>query len=148
MDLAGAHAHIGETVAREWDDMVVAGLAIEGAAYRTPGQTSDQAWGRLAHALGDFRLVQSLEQAGWEVVEELIDETTYIVTRDPNGTLWAIGVASADGDRRGYLERNIGYDDRLFERIAFVEPVDTRDPATLLAALNAGDRRDPVNDRS
>jgi hypothetical protein len=49
--------------------------------------------------------------------------------------LWAIAVAGADGDRRGYIASDIGYDYRDFDRIAFVEPLDTQDLATLSAAL-------------
>jgi hypothetical protein len=120
----------------EWRDMVVAELSGPNMGwYRIPGTDTAAAWRAVAHALGDLRLMQSLEGAGWGIVEEVIDETTYIVARDPDGTLWAIGVASADGDLRGYIERDIGYDDRDFDRIAFVEPLDTRSPDALLAAL-------------
>lgn len=134
-ELAGPDAEIGEGVSSEWDGMVVAELTIPGARFRIPGSDSADAWGRLAASLGDMRLVQSLEGAGWEVIEEVIDETTYVVARDPAGMTWAIGVASTDGGRRGYLERDIGLDDRAFDRIVFVEPLDTRSPDALLAAL-------------
>lgn len=157
-DLAGADAQLTESIAddspsaatttQDWatpepypiggwppSGWVVAELAIPGVALRIPGPTSEDAWHSLAHALGDFRLLQALDQAGWEIVDEVIDETTYVVARDPSGTLWAIGVASADGNRRGELNLDIGFDDRTFGRIAFVEPLDTRDAATLLAAL-------------
>jgi hypothetical protein len=50
--------------------------------------------------------------------------------------VWAIGVASVEGDRRGYLEWDMDHDDRA-ERVAFVEPLDTRSPATLTAALES-----------
>ena len=105
--------------------------------YRLPGRDAQAAWCAVAHAVGDVRLVQSLEGAGWEIVEEVVDETTYVVARDPAGLLWAIGVASSDGDRRAYLERDIGFDDRTFGRVAFVEPLDTRSPESVSAALAA-----------
>lgn len=136
-ELAGPDAEMRETSTDpEWDDMVVTELSAPNAGwYRIPGTDSDAAWGGVAHALGDLRLVQSLEAAGWVVVEEVIDETTYVVARDLNGTLWAIGVASTDGWRRGYIEDAIGNDNRVFDRIAFVEPLDTRDATTLVEAL-------------
>lgn len=84
-ELAGADAEIGQGIAPEWDGMVVAKLAIPGAAFRIPGTTADEAWRRLAHSLGDLRLVQSFEAAGWVIVEEVIDETTYVVARAPEG---------------------------------------------------------------
>lgn len=68
--------------------------------------------------------MQSLEGAGWDIVEEVIDARTYVVARDPNRSVWAIGVASTDADRRGYIEWDIGYDTRVFDRVAFVEPLE------------------------
>lgn len=136
-ELAGPDAAISEGVAPEWEGMVVAELLVPGAAFRIPGPSSDEAWGRLAHALADLRLLQSLEAAGWLVIEEVIDETTYVVARDPNGTVWAIGVASNDGDRRGYIERDIRLDARVVDRIAFVEPIETKSAETLVTALRA-----------
>lgn len=136
-ELAGPDAEMSEsTTDPEWDDMVVAQLSSNAGWYRIPGQTADEAWARLAHELGDTRLIQALEAAGWTAVEEVIDETTYVVARAPDGTVWGIGVAASDSDRRGYLETDMRRDNRA-ERIAFVEPLDTRDAATLLAALEA-----------
>ena len=89
----------------------------------------------VAHSLGDFRLVQALEAAGWTDIDEVIDQSTYVVARDRDGALWAIGVAAADGDRRGYIETDIGLDGRVFDRVAFIDPLDTRDSGALLAAL-------------
>jgi hypothetical protein len=138
-ELAGSDAEMGESSTDpEWAGMIVAELSAPNAGwYRIPGTDSDAAWGGVAHALGDLRLTQSLHGAGWDIVEEVIAETTYVVARDPGGTVWAIGVASSDGDRRGYIETDMGYDQRTFDRIAFVEPLETRDPETLLAALEA-----------
>jgi hypothetical protein len=140
-ELAGPNAEMGEsTTDPEWHDMVVAELSGPKMGwYRIPGTDSASAWRSVAHALGDLRLMQSLEGAGWEIVEEVIDETTYVVARDFDGTLWAIGVASTLGDRRGYIERDIGSDARVFDRVAFVEPLDTRSPDALMAALMAHD---------
>jgi hypothetical protein len=122
----------------KWPDMVVAQLSGSDAGwYRIPGRDAQAAWRAVAHAVGDVRLMQSLEGAGWGIVEEVVDETTYVVARDPTGLLWAIGVASSDGDLRGYIERDIGYDGRTFGRVAFVEPQDTRSPESLTAALAA-----------
>ena len=82
-------------------------------------------------------MVEALEAAGWQSVEEVIDETTYVVARDREGLLGAIGVASSDADLRPYIERDIEYDRRVFDRIAVVEPIATRDSITLLTALEA-----------
>ena len=106
--------------------------------FGIPGIDSAEAWRKLAHQLGDFRLVKALEGAGWVVVEEVIDQATYVVARDPGGTVWAIGVASVNGDRRGYLQWDMDHDDRA-DRIAFIEPLDTRSPGALMAALEAYD---------
>jgi hypothetical protein len=124
----------------EWHDMVVAELSGPDTGwYRMAGTDSDAAWHRVAHALGDLRLLQALERAGWEVIEEVVDETTYVIARAPDGMLWALGVASSDGTRRGYLERDIELDARVFDRVAFVEPMDTRSPDALMAALATHD---------
>jgi len=137
--LAGSDAEMAETTADpEWPDLVVAQLSGSDAGwYRMPGRDAQTAWRRVAHAVGDVRLMQSLETAGWEDLEEVIDETTFIVPRDPEGLMWAIGVASSDGDRRGYIELDISRDDRAFDRVAFVEPLETRGPESLIAALAA-----------
>jgi len=136
-DLAGADGALSLIDAAGWDANVVAEVVVPGGLFRSRGENEDEAWRGVAHRLGDFRLVQALEAAGWTDIDEVIDQTRYVVGRDPDGTLWAIGVAAADGDRRGYIEADIGYDDRTFDRIAFVEPIDTRDPESLLAALEA-----------
>jgi hypothetical protein len=140
-ELAGPDAEMGESTSDpEWRDMIVAELSGPNMGwYRIPGTDSAAAWRGVAHALGDTRLMQSLEGAGWDIVEEVIDETTYVVARDPDGTLWAIGVASTDGDRRRYIERDIGHDARVFDRVAFVEPLDTRSPDALIEALATHD---------
>lgn len=118
-----------------WDANVVAEVNVPGGLFRGRGDDEEQAWRNVAHSLGDFRLVQPLEPAGWSEVDQVIDETTSVVARDPSGALWAIGVASGDGDRRGYIETDIEYDDRSFDRVAFVEPIDTLDWASLSEAL-------------
>ena len=133
--LAGADGAMRLIDAAGWDANVVAEVVVPGGLFRSRGDDEEEAWRRVAHRLGDFRLVQALEAAGWTDIDEVIDETTYVVARDPGGTLWAIGVASADGDRRGYIEDDIGFDKRVFDRIAFVEPLETRDAAALLEAL-------------
>ncbi len=137
--VAGAEGAMNMMDGAVWDANVIAEVVVPGGLFRSRGDNEDEAWRGVAHSLGDFRLVQSLEAAGWHIVEEVIDETTYVVARDPAGAMWAIGVASADGDRRGYIERDIGYDKRAFDRIAFVEPLATREPITVLAALKATD---------
>jgi hypothetical protein len=120
-----------------WDANVVAEVVVPGGLFRSRGDDEDEAWRGVAHSLGDFRLVQALEAAGWTDIDEVIDETTFIVARDRDGTLWAIGVAADGGDRRGYIETDIEYDDRSFDRVAFIDPLDTRDSGALLAALEA-----------
>jgi hypothetical protein len=134
--LAGADGEVTLMDGAVWDANVVAQVVVPGGLFRSRGDDEEQAWRGVAHSLGDFRLVQVLEAAGWTDIDEVIDQTTFVVARDRDGTLWAIGVATAAGDRRGYIATDIGYDDRDFDRIAFVEPLDTQDPATLLAALD------------
>jgi hypothetical protein len=118
-----------------WEANVIAEVVVPGGLFRGRGTDEEEAWRFVAHSLGEHRLFQSLEATGWTEIDEVIDETRYVVARDPCGTLWAIGVASAASDRRRYIESDIRHDDRSFDRIAFVEPLDTRDPATLLEAL-------------
>ena len=118
-----------------WEANVVAQVVVPGGYFRSRGADEDEAWRGVAHSLGDFRLVQLLEAAGWSDIDEVIDQTTYVVACDRDGTLWAIGVAAAEGDRQGYIASEIGYDHRDFDRIAFVEPLHTQDLATLSAAL-------------
>ena len=137
--LAGADAVLSVMDGADLDANVIAEVVGPDGLFRGRGASEEEAWRGVAHWLADSRLVQVLEAAGWSDVDEVVDETTYVVARDPAGAIWAIGVASADGDRRGYIERDIGYDKRLFDRIAFVEPLDTREPTTLLAALRAAD---------
>lgn len=117
------------------DASVVAQVVVPGGLFRSRGDDEEEAWRGVAHSLDDFRLVQVLEAAGWTDIDEVIDQTTYVVARDRDGALWATGVATADGDRRRYIAGDIGSDDRDFDRIAFVEPLDTQDPATLFAAF-------------
>ena len=137
--LAGPGAEMAEsTMDPKWPRQVVAQLSGSDAGwYRIAGRDAQAAWRAVAHAVGDVRLMQSLEGAGWEIVEEVVDETTYVVARDPTGLLWAIAVASSDGDRRRYIERDVGYDERTFGRVAFVEPLATGSPESLTAALAA-----------
>jgi hypothetical protein len=120
-----------------WDANVVAEVVVPGGLFRGRGDDEEQAWRSVAHFLGDFRLVQALEAGGWSEVDEVIDQVTFVVARDRDDALWAIGVAARDGDRRGYIESDIEYDDRTFDRVAFVEPIDTRDWTSLSAALQA-----------
>lgn len=131
-ELAGPEAALEEGVSTELG-MHVAQVVVPGALQSGLGATTEGAWESVANALGDLRLVQSLEAAGWVVVDEVVDEATYILTRDPQGTVWAIGVASSQY-RRGYLESDMERDDHA-ERLAFVDPADTRSAQTLLAAL-------------
>lgn len=124
----------------DWDANVVAEVDVPGGLFRGPGDDEERAWRTVAHSLADFRLVQALEAAGWTDIDEVIDQVTYVVARDRAGALWAIGVAARAGDRRRYIESDIGYDARTFDRVAFVEPLDTRDWASLNAALEASTR--------
>jgi hypothetical protein len=120
---------------RDGDWTVMACLEVPGALFQMPAVDSDQAWARVAFALADLRLVQSLGAAGWAIVEEVIDQSTYVVTRDPSGAKWAVAVASVEGDGRAYVEPDMRLDDRA-EHVAFVEPLETRDPESLMAALS------------
>ena len=136
-ELGGPDAAMRVMDGTEWDANVVAELVVPGGLFRSRGDDEDEAWGGVAHRLGDLRLMRSLEAAGWTDLDEVIDETTYVVGRDPDGKLWAIGVAGATSDRRRYIETDIEYDDRTFDRVAFVGPIDTRDWASLERALEA-----------
>ena len=135
--IAGPDAAMSVTDGAIWDAVVIAEVDVPGGLFRSPGNTEDDAWRGIAHRLGDFRVVQLLEAAGWTEIDEVIDQVTYVVARDPDRTLWAIGVASADSDRRGYIESDIKYDHRPIGKVAFIEPVDTRNSDTLFAALYA-----------
>ena len=135
--ISGPDAAMSVTDGAIWDAVVIAEIVVPGGLFRSPGNDEDDAWRGIAHRLGDFRVVQLLEAAGWTEIDEVIDQVTYVVARDPDGTLWAIGVASADGDRRGYIESDIEYDDRPIGKVAFIEPIETRDSDTLMAALYA-----------
>ena len=135
--LAGPEGAMRMMDAAGWDANVVAEVVVPGGLFRSRGDHEEEAWRGVAHSLGDFRLVQALEAAGWTEIDEVIDETTYVVARDRDGMRWAIGVAAADGDRRGYIERDIGFDGGAFDRVAFIDPLDTRDSGALLAALEA-----------
>lgn len=142
-ELAGPRATLRERPSPpDWGGKVVAEAALSkplpllpGSTFQSAGEDSEHAWRRVAHDLAIFRLVEALESAGWRSVEEVVDEARYVAARDPAGAWWAIGVASAEGDLRGYIERDMGYDQRTFERVAFIEPTDARDPASLFAAL-------------
>jgi hypothetical protein len=134
--LAGGDAVLTERFDKALD-LFVATAEVPDALLSGMGDTPAQALRRLAHSLGDFRLIRALEGGGWTEIDEVIDEVTYVVARDPIGSLWAIGVATVDGDRREYIQTDIEYDHRTFDRVAFVEPIDARDWGSLNAALEA-----------
>lgn len=135
--LAGTEGAMRLVDGADFDAKYVAEVSVPGLLLRSRGDSEQEAWRDAAHRLGDFRLVQLLEAAGWTDIDEVIDQVTYVVARDRHGALWAIGVAANDGDRRGYIESDIEYHSRTFDRIAFVDPVDTRDWPSLEAALGA-----------
>lgn len=144
-ELAGPGAALREhPPPPDWSGNVVAEVEVPkplpvlpGSTFQAAGEDREHAWRRIAHDLALHRLVEGLESAGWHSVEEVVDETTYVAARDPAGIWWAIGVASADGDLRGYIERDIAYDNRPIGRVVFIEPIDTLDSDTLFAALHA-----------
>jgi hypothetical protein len=133
VELAGPGAVMSEEAVREGNWTVLARLEVPGALFQMPAVDSDQAWARVALALADMRLVQSLEAAGWAIVEEVVDESTYVVARDHSGATWAVAVALVQGDRRAAFDMRL--EDRA-DHLAFVEPLETRDPETLMAALS------------
>ena len=133
--LAGPDAELVEVVDRDLGGLLVANATLPDALLSGIGETTDLAWRNLAHSLGDFRLVQALESGGWTEIDEVIDQVTYVVARDPDGLLWAIGVAAAASERRGYIQSDLDYDRRDFDRVAFIEPEDALDADTLAAAL-------------
>jgi hypothetical protein len=136
-DLAGADGAMRLMDGSVWDANVIAEVVVPGGLFRSRGDDEEEAWRGVAHRLGDLRLVQALEAAGWTDIDEVIDQVSYVVARDRDGVHWAIGVAARDGDRRGYIATDIEFDDRDFDRIAFVEPIHTLDKASLIAALEA-----------
>jgi hypothetical protein len=135
--LAGPDGALRTMDGAEWDANVIAEAMVPGGLFRSLGDHDEDAWRGVAHRLGERRLIQGLEAGGWTDIDEVIDQTTYVVARDPDGLLWAIGVAARDGDRREYIESDVEYDDRAFDRVAFIEPIDTRDSVSLKAALEA-----------
>jgi hypothetical protein len=155
-ELAGPRATLRERPSPpDWGGKVVAEVELPKllrlwpfATFQAAGADSESAWWRIAHDVAEYRLVETLKAAGWHSVEAVIDETTFVAARDPDGAWWAIGVAALDSDKRGYIERDIGLDDRSFDRIAFIEPLDTRDFGALLAALEANALLDGSDDRT
>ena len=132
--LAGPDAHLSEGTQTYSDGLVeiVAKLERPGAVFRIPGNDPDDAWCRVATELAHMLLGQSLMAAGWEVIEEVIDQSTYLVTRDPSGEVWAVAVGT--GHLRAYVEPDMRSDSRA-ERVAFVDILETRSPEALMAAL-------------
>lgn len=137
-ELAGPEAVIREDVPDERGFMIAKELKVPGAVLRVTDSVRGDPWRWLAYQLAELRLTESLVRAGWMIVDEVIDETTYVVAQEPGGTLWAIGVAAADDDIRAYLERDMSFERRA-ERFAFVDPLDTRSPHDLMEALRVGD---------
>lgn len=135
--LAGTEGAVRLEDGADWDAKYIAEVVAPGLLLRNRGNSEQEAWRGVAHGLGDIRLVQLLEAAGWSDIDEVVDQVTYVAARDLDGALWAIGVAAGDGDRRRYIESDIEYDGRTFNRVAFVEPIDTRDWGSLKAALDA-----------
>ena len=134
--LGGRDAALRQMDGADWETNVVAEVVVPGGLFRGRGDDDEEAWRGVAHRLGDFRLVQALQGMGWTDTDEIIDQATYVVARDRDGSLWAIVVAGADGDR-GYIETDSTLDGRVFDRVAVIEPLDTRDAEALLAALEA-----------
>lgn len=134
--LAGPDSHLKLIDPTGWDANVVAEVDSTSGLFRGRGNDEDEAWLGVAHSLADYLLWQALEDApGWSEVDNVIDETTYTVARDPAGALWAIGAAASGAGRRAYIERDMATDGRAFDRTAFIEPIDTLDTASVLAAL-------------
>jgi hypothetical protein len=71
---------------------------------------------------------------GWTEIDEMIDETTYVIGGDRSGLMWGIGIAAVGDDRRAYLEGDMRYDAKA-ERIAIVQPQDVLTPNALVTAL-------------
>jgi hypothetical protein len=144
-ELAGPRATLRERPSPpDWGGNVVAEVELPKLLRRWPtgtfqaaGVDSESAWMCIAHDVAEYRLIETLKAAGWHSVEQVIDQAAFVAARDADGAWWAIGVAALNGDRRGYIETEIGLDDRTFDRISFIEPLDTRDPGALLAALEA-----------
>lgn len=134
LTLADPNSELIVGVAPELDGGSFAQIELPGAHFRIVRDSPDEAMRALAYDLADLRLAQSLEAAGWTDIDDVIDQSTYVVARDLEGTVWAIGAASRDDDRRAYIEPDMRRD-RLAERIAFVEPLDTATAQGLTATL-------------
>lgn len=138
MELAGPEAVIRRGVPDGHGGTLAMELEVPGGLLRVTDNVRGDPWRWLAYGLAEQRLTESLVRAGWMVVDEVIDETSYVVAQEPGGTTWAIGVAAPDDDLWAYLERDMALEPRA-ERIAFVDPLDTRSPHDLMEALGAGD---------
>jgi len=138
IELAEPQAIIRETVPNERGSTIAVECIVPGAVFKLPGEAGGDPWPRLAYDLAALRLVESLARAGWRIVDEVIDETTYVVAEEPGGTIWAIGVSAPNDDIRAYLETDMALEERA-DRFAFVDPIDTRSPYDLMAALGVDD---------
>lgn len=99
------------------------------------GRDQAHALRAVAHIVAQARLTVSLQDAGWAIVDDVIDEVTYVVAQDPEGVRWAIGVAtSGDDSLEPYLESWMAMERRVRRR-AIVDLLETRDAAALMAAL-------------
>lgn len=108
LTLADPDSELIEGVARDLEGRNFAQMELPGAYFRIVRDSPDEAMRALAYALADLRLAQSLEAAGWTDINDVIDQCTYVVARDLEGTVWAIGAASQDDDRRAYIEPDMG----------------------------------------
>ena len=105
-------------------------------------QTPAEAFESMAIAIAEMRLTQYLTSLGWMDIKEVIDETTYLLALDSEGVRWAIGVAPSGSELRSYLERDMRINGHA-TRMAFVEPLDTRNPAALQRALERAANEEP-----
>lgn len=133
LHLAGPAAQVRETADSATGKVVIQAV-IQEAAFTIIQDDEEAAWGMLAYQLADLRLAQSLEAAGWTILDQVVDETTYVVAREPNGDVWAIGVSATGDGRRPYLERDMRLDTRP-ARLGFVDPWTARDQEAVVAEL-------------
>jgi hypothetical protein len=134
LDLAGPDVQLREGVAPDRENQPMIELTMEGAYFRAVGRAKADAYVTLACQVGTLRLAQHLETLGWTGVEEMIDQTTYVIGTDPSGVRWGIGVAPLSSDLRGYLVDDIA-SDGVAERMHVVEPLALVTPEAFANAL-------------
>ena len=131
--LAGPRARLSEGVDQEWEG-IVARVKLPWAMLGASGIDPEDAWRNVALELGRMRAVQELENSDWTDVDEVVDQVSFVVARDPDGRVWGIVVVPVGNDPAGDTDRWVAVDERP-EWVAQVEPLETRDWESLRSAI-------------